>query len=228
MVQLSPHALDMVKDPSSISAYSLQTLAILRDPHQFQWHAITLLLLVLYVYQVQISKKNWNVVLGGLALWGCDWFNEIWNGLVFYFTQYAPVWGTPGNDSSFVILIGLNIEITFMFAVMGVVATLALPEDKKMKIFGIPNRLLIAIGFTTAAVIVEMILNTMGALTWEYAWWSTKAPWLLWIFGYFYFFAVAFWVHDMEKIRSKLIAVGTILGIDAACLIVFSGILGWI
>jgi len=32
----------------------------------------------------------------------------------------------------------------------------------------------------------------------------------------------------MEKMKSKLIAVGTILGIDAACLIVFSGILGWI
>jgi len=130
MLQLSPHAIDMVKDPSTISAYSLQSLAILRDPHQFKWQVITLFLLVLYVYQSQISKKNWSVVLGGLALWGCDWFNEIWNGLVFYFTQYAPVWGTPGNETSYLILIGLNIEITMMFAVMGVVACLALPAGQ--------------------------------------------------------------------------------------------------
>jgi hypothetical protein len=56
---------------------------------------IPLLLVVIAVYQVQISKKNWSVVLGGLALWGCDWFNEIWNGLVFNFKKFAPAWDAP-------------------------------------------------------------------------------------------------------------------------------------
>jgi hypothetical protein len=100
---------------------------------------IPLLLVVISVYQVQISKKNWSVVLGGLALWECDWFNEIWNGLVFYFTQFAPVWDAPWGDTAYLILIGLNIEIRFMFASMGVAATLALPEGWKIKILGVPK-----------------------------------------------------------------------------------------
>lgn len=228
MENFSSQALSIVKNQDTISEYSLQALTILRDPGTFKWYIIPLLLVVIYIYQVQISKKNWNVVLGGLALWGCDWFNEIWNGLVFYFTQHAPVWGAPAGDTAYLILIGLNIEICFMFAIMGVAATLALPEDKSMKILGINNRIFIAVGFTTACVIVEMVLNAIGALTWEYAWWQIKVPWILWIIGYFYFFAVAFWVHDMKHIKSKIITVGTIFAVDIFCLVVFGGILGWI
>jgi hypothetical protein len=43
-----------------------------------------------------------------------------------------------GGDTAYLILIGLNIEIRFMFAIMGVAATLALPEDRKIKILGVP------------------------------------------------------------------------------------------
>ena len=59
-----------------------QALSILRDGSQFQWHVIPLLLLVLYVYANEIERRNWNVVFAGLALFGMDWFNEIWNALV--------------------------------------------------------------------------------------------------------------------------------------------------
>ncbi len=228
MNEFSSQALSIIKDQSTMSDYSLQALSILRDPATFKWYIIPLLLVVLYVYQVQISKNNWNVVLGGLALWGCDWFNEIWNGLVFYSTQYAPIWGAPGGDTAYLILIGLNIEICFMFAIMGIAATIALPEDKNLKILGLNNRLFIAICFTTASVIVEIILNAIGALTWEYKYWQIKFPFILWGIGYFYFFAVAFWVHDMVHMKNKIITVGTILGIDVICLVVFGGILGWI
>ncbi|HDZ11053.1 MAG TPA: hypothetical protein ENH53_02490, partial [Bacteroidetes bacterium] len=87
-----------------------QILSILRDGSHFQWYVIPLLAFVFYVYAVEVEKHNWNLVLAGLAFWGMDWFNEIWNGLVLHFTNYAPVWGTPGR-SAFVILAGLNIEI---------------------------------------------------------------------------------------------------------------------
>jgi len=70
---------------------ALEALSILRDPSQFQWYVIPFLLIVLYIYFVEIGKKNWSRVFAGLALWGMDWFNEIWNGLVFHFTNYAPV-----------------------------------------------------------------------------------------------------------------------------------------
>ncbi len=71
-----------------------QALSILRDGSQFQWYVIPLFALVVYVYAVEIERQNWSLVFAGLAFWGMDWFNEIWNGLVFHFTGHAPVWGT--------------------------------------------------------------------------------------------------------------------------------------
>ena len=94
-----------------------RALEILRDPNQFNWYVISLLAFTFYVYTIEIEKKNWSIVLAGLAFWGMDWFNEIWNSLVFHFTGYAPVWGAPGGNTAFLILIGLNIEIMFMFSV---------------------------------------------------------------------------------------------------------------
>lgn len=206
---------------------SAQALSILRDPSQFQWYIIPFLLVVIYVYHNEVRLKNWNAVFAGLALWGCDWFNEIWNALVFHFTQYAPVWGAPGK-TAYLILIGLNIEISLMFLLMGVACSIILPEDRKLKILGMPNRLFYAITFTTLAVIVEILLNAIGALTWDYSWWSAKSPLLIWLIGYFYFFAVAYLVYDMKTIRSKVITVGAIFSLDVVCLVVFIGVLHWI
>lgn len=45
---------------------------------------------VFYVYTVEVEKRSWSMVLAGLAFWGMDWFNEIWNSLVFHFTNHAP------------------------------------------------------------------------------------------------------------------------------------------
>jgi len=66
-----------------------QALAILRDASQFKWYVIPIFLLVLLAYANEIEKKKWSIVLGAVALWGMDLFNEIWNALVFHFTQYA-------------------------------------------------------------------------------------------------------------------------------------------
>ncbi|MGE5404193.1 MAG: hypothetical protein ACM3PP_04575 [Candidatus Saccharibacteria bacterium] len=209
------------------SQSAAQALSILRDPSQFQWYVIPLLLIVIYIYSVEMGKKNWNVVFAGLALWGMDWFNEIWNGLVFHFTNFAPVWGAPGK-TAYLILIGLNIEICFMFAIMGVAAAYMLPEDKTAKIMGLPNRWFYAITFSIAAVIVEVLLNGANALTWDYTWWNAHVPWLIFLIGYFPFFVVAFWVYDMETIKKKAITVGSILGFDLLCLIIFAGWLKWI
>ena len=204
-----------------------QALSILRDGSLFQWYLITLFALVVYVYANEIEKRNWSLVFAGLAFWGMDWFNEIWNGLVFHFTQYAPVWGAPGK-TAYLILIGLNIEICFMFAIAGIAFSKMLPQDKKMKVLGIPNRLFFAIVGAAFCVFVECLLNAVGALTWEYPWWNTGAPWLIFLVGYFYFFLVSFWVFDMESIKKKMITVGSILGFDVICLVVFMGILKWI
>ena len=206
---------------------SLEAMAILRDGSQFQWYVIPLLALVLYVYAVEVERRNWKLVLAGLAFWGMDWFNEIWNALLFHFTQYAPAWEAPG-DTAYLILIGLNIEICFMFAIAGIVMYKALPEDKSMRIMGIPNRWFIAISGSIFCVVVELFLNAVGALTWDWAWWNARAPWLIFLFGYMPFFVVAFWVHDMKTMRRRIATVATIYAFDAACIVIFGVILGWI
>ena len=204
-----------------------QALSILRDPSQFEWYVVPLLVLVIYVYNVEVGKRNWNTVFAGLALWGMDWFNEIWNALVFHFTQHAPVWGAPA-DTAYLLLIGLNIEICMMFFILGIAAAHTLPEDKHAKIMGLPNRLVYAVGYSIFAVVIEILLNAAGALTWDYSWWRIKVPWLIFLIGYMPFFVVCFWVHDMESVKKKAITVGAILGFDAFCLILFGAILKWI
>jgi hypothetical protein len=204
-----------------------QALKILRDGSQFQWYVIPLLALVLYVYSAEMQRRNWNIVFAGLAFWGMDWFNETWNGLVFHFTQYAPVWGAPAK-TAYLILIGLNIEICFMFAIAGVVMSKTLPDDRSVKILGVPNRWFVAVGGSIFCVIVELLLNAVGALTWDYSWWNVGAPWLIFLIGYLPFFLVAFWVHDMDDIRRQARTVGTIFTFDAACLGLFGALLGWI
>ena len=206
---------------------STRALGILRDGSQFQWYVIPFFAFVVYVYAVEVEKRNWNVVFAGLALWGMDWFNEIWNGLLFHFSQYAPAWGAPGK-TAFLILIGLNIEICFMFAIAGVMVSKTLPVQKRARILGLPNRLFIAMAVSVFCVIVEFFLNRVDALTWDYAWWNMRAPWLIFLIGYLPFFLVAFWVHDMESVRKKAITVGVIYAFDAACLVTFAGVLGWI
>jgi hypothetical protein len=114
-----------------------------------------------------------------------------------------------------------------MFAIAGVTFGKMLPPDKKSKILGMPNRLVIAISGAAFCVFVEVLLNLIGALTWDYAWWSARAPWLIFMFGYLPFFLVSFWVHDLDSVRKKATAVGIIFAVDILCAVVF-GALGWI
>lgn len=204
-----------------------EALEILRDGSLFQWYVITLFAFVVYVYAVEVERANWDMVFAGLAFWGMDWFNEIWNGLVFHFTQYAPVWSAPGK-TAYLILIGLNIEISFMFAIAGIGFAKLLPKDKRMNILGLPNRLFFAISGSLFCVFVEILLNSIGALVWDYPWWSASAPWLIFLFGYLHFFLVSFWVFDMETLKRKVVTIAIIYAVDIAGLIVFMGILKWI
>ena len=207
--------------------YSLQALSILRDGSQFQWYVIPLLSFVFYVYAVEMEKKNYTLVLAGLAFWGMDWFNEIMNSVIFSATNYAPLWCAPG-DTAFLILIGLNIEIMFMFAVAGIVWSKLLLPNKTDKILGIPNRWFIALAGSLFCVIVEFLLNAVDALTWDYAFWDMNTPWLIFLFGYLTFFIAAFWVYDMPTLKQKLITVGTIWGIDLLLVLIFGAGLGWL
>ena len=92
--------------------------------------------------------------IGGLALWFADWFNEIVNSLVLQATDRAALWTATG-PTAYQFLIGLNVEISLMFAIMGIYYVKILPADRSKRILGMPNRLAIAIGSSLAAVAVE-------------------------------------------------------------------------
>jgi hypothetical protein len=204
-----------------------QAVSILRDGSQFQWYVIPIFAFVVYIYSVEIERRNWNVVLAGLTFWGLDWFNEIWNSIFFHLNERAPMWGAPG-DTAYLILIGLNIEIMFMFAVAGVVFAKMLPPDRKMKILGVPNRMFLGVSLAAFCVFVEILLNAVNALTWDWTFWDADSPILIVLFGYLHFFLVSYWVHDMKAIRSKLLTVGTIWTVDLVAIVVFGVGLGWL
>lgn len=200
--------------------------AILRDASLFQWYVIPLFVIVVYMYSQQWHAGRWSIILGGLAFWLMDWFNEIWNGLIFHFSGFAPAWSAPG-DTAYLILIGLNIEITMMFAMLGLAAMLTLPRDPKAKVFGINNRWIWGAGNAALSVLTEIVLNHFGVLVWEWPYWSASFPWLIFLFGYMPFYMVGAWVHDMPQRRHQIMAVSGLAGVVASGLLVFGVVLGW-
>jgi hypothetical protein len=105
----------------------------------FDWSMVTLLALVVYVYAVEAEYSNWNAILAGAALWPMDWANEIANALVLRFDGHAALWAVAGH-SSYVILVGLTIEISLFFAINGVIFAKLLPADPAQRILGLPFR----------------------------------------------------------------------------------------
>lgn len=215
--------------PENISEYSKSALEILRQPQlTMKWYIIPIFVLLVYVIGVELHHKNYKILLSGLALWGTDLFNEIWNGLVFYNTG-APVWGTPGSvgDTALLILIGYNVEISIMFFFMGLAFGHTLEAMGDKKLFGkVNNRIPAIIIATTAAVLVECFLNYAGVLTWEKSWWTRQIPYVLWLIGYLPFFVTATLAHDLPK-KGQIITISTIYGVDFILLLVF-GCLGWL
>lgn len=209
------------------SEHAQAALAILRDPGLFQWYVIPLLAIVLFVYGSEIQQRRWNGVFAGLAFWGADWVNEILNSVFFHLNGYAPLWGAPGG-TAYLILIGLNIEIMFMFAIAGIAWAKMLPRDPATRILGIPNRWFVALAGSAFCVLVEILLNRIDALTWDWPWWSARAPWLIFVFGYLWFFLFAFRVHDLQDTRRQARAVAILWGFAAALVLVFGVGLGWI
>ena len=199
----------------------------LRDPSHLQWYIVALIALAIYVYAVEVERGNWNLVFAGLAFWGMDWLNEIANGLVLHFSQHSALWTAPGK-TAYLILVGLNVEICFMFAIGGIAMTKMLPKDPKMKILGLNNRLFFGLANSIFCVLIEILLNQADMLVWEYSFWSFPHVWLIIPFGYLHFYLVAFWVHDMKEIRSKVITVGVIYAIAAVSVLLFGVALGWI
>ena len=197
-------------------------LDILRKGDNFQWYVITFLALVVYVYMNEITKKNWKGIAAGLSLYAVHWLFEIANALIQHFSGHA-LWTVP-TGTSFLILVGVGIELSFMFSIAGLVLSKLLPEDPKMKILGINNRLLFAIGNAALFSIIEIFLAKTPAFVWVYPWWGAFPVFLT---VYIPFFLVAFYCYDWQP-KKQVTFIGTLASLDVVLMIVFAGFLGWI
>ncbi len=212
---------------------SQRALEGLRDLSTIKWYVIPLLAIVMHIYAVEIKQArksgNWDAIFAGLMVFGMDFINETWNGLIFYFTQHSAFWTAPG-ETALRTMVGWNIEIMFMFAISGIIYYNSLPENKEDKIFGIPNRWAIAIIFSAFCVFVECLLNIGGHLVWEYSFWNRSfgGVWLIFLFGYLHFYIGALIIIGMKTIRSKLITVSIIWTIPIIVNIFTLGIMGWV
>lgn len=212
---------------ASIPQFTLEAQRLLREPGQFDWSTVTLLALAVYVYAIEVEKANWNVVLAGLAFWLMDWANEIVNALVLHFNGHAALWTVTGH-SSFVILIGLTVEITMFFAINGVVFAKLLPADRSARILGLPNRWAMSIALSLVSVGVELLLHADGVFHWYYWWWNVASFPVIVVFGYLTFYAVSFTVYDLPKRARQVQVVGALATLDLLAGLVFGPLLGWI
>lgn len=197
-------------------------LDILRSGDNFQWYVITLLALVVYVYFNEISKKNWAGIAAGLALYMVHWLAEITNALIQHFSGHA-LWTAP-TGSAFLLLVGVGIELSFMFLIAGLVLSKILPEDKKMKVFGINNRALFVIINAAFFAFVEIFLVKTPAFVWVYSCWGSFP---VFITVYIPFFWAAQFAFD-AKPKTRIVFIGTLACINILSLIIFIGVLGWI
>lgn len=84
-----------------------------------KWYIVPLFVIWLFLIVNEIRQKRFSVVFGAAAFWLWDVFNETWNAMV-YTTTGQPVWGTTAaGGSALQILVGYNIEISFMFFILG-------------------------------------------------------------------------------------------------------------
>ncbi|MEW6364202.1 MAG: hypothetical protein AB1714_06140 [Acidobacteriota bacterium] len=212
---------------------SQQALIGLRDLSTLQWYVIPLLALVLYVYATEIKRArisgDWNSVFAGLTLFGMDCVNETWNGWVLVLTGRSACWTAPG-PTALRTMVGWNIEIMFMFAIAGIVFYHTLGEDRRHKILGLPEPWFWAVVYSAFCVLVEVLLNIGGLLVWEYAFWnrSLGGVWLIFLLGYFIFFAAVILVTGMRSNRGKLLVIGTIYGVAVMMNILGMGAFGWV
>lgn len=207
----------MLNQPE-ITAASLESL---RSLDNLNWIVVVCLAFVLYVYMTAIEEKKWNQIAAGLALYGVHWFVEIGNALIQKSAGHA-LW-TASGGTSYLILIGVGIEISFMFSVAGLILSKVLPEDRNKKILGINNRIIFAVINAFLVALIEIPLAASPIFHWVYPWWGMLT---VWIFIYIPFFLAAFLCYD-AKPKQRWIFLGSLYALNLIMMVIFIP-LGWI
>jgi hypothetical protein len=202
-------------------------LSNLRSTDNLQWYIIPLIIILVYIYNTEMEKGNYDAVYLGIYWFAiCGVVLEIVNALVLHFTQYSALWTTPSN-SAYIIYVGWNIEIAFLAALIGLMNVKGLPKDKNKKIFGIHNRILMPVLWGIEGVIVEILLNWAGILVWD--WWFWNFPNIYFIFIWWTIpNFILVWLYDNFSLEAKKILAGVSILIALSCHILFAVILQWI
>ena len=172
--------------------------AAVRDPSNFNWSFIAILAFVVMIYVDEIHKKNYKAIAAALMLYSVHWLYEIANAVICHYSGYA-LWTVSPESTSYILLIGVSWELSMMFAVAGFTSKL-LPEDKNIKIFGINNRIVFAIGSALFFSLIEIFLASTPAFIWVYRWWGAIP---VFITTYIPFFLASYLIYDKEPATQK-------------------------
>ena len=192
-----------------------EAINAVRSTANFDWTFIAILALVVCgVYVPNVKKGNWNGIFAALALYGVHWFYEIANAVICHFSGYA-LWYVSPQSTTWIILVGVSWELSMMFSIAGFTADL-LPPDKDMKIFGINNRIVFAIGSALGFSLFEIFLATTPAFIWVYKWWGFLP---VFITTYIPFFLASYLIYDAPR-KTQIRFCATMFGIDALLLLI--------
>jgi hypothetical protein len=205
---------------------SLNALAELRRGGHFEWYVVNLLAFVTYVYANAARRGEWDKLVLAIGFWAVEFLWEMLNALVLHFSGRAALW-TIAKNSVFLIYVGLNLEIAFMFGVAPMILFHLLPRDRALRVLGIPNRLFIPVVFGLFCVGIECILNREGALVWSWPFWRFPHLWLV-VLAYCGPFAGLVWIHDHVSLRRKVQGTVAVVAVAAGAHLLLAGVLGWI
>ena len=182
--------------------------ASIRNTDNFNWTFIVLFAIVVYIYFTEVKNKNYKGLAAALALYGVHWLYEITNAIIQSASGYA-LWTVSPESTSFILLIGVSWELSMMFAIAGLAMSKLLPDDPKMKILGMNNRLFFAILNAAFFSFFEIFLAGTPAFIWTYSWWGTIP---VFITTYIPFFLAAFLIYDAKK-KTQIRFLGIVWGL---------------
>jgi hypothetical protein len=204
----------------------------LRDFTTLQWYVVPLIVLLFYVYIVEIrdarKSGNWDAVIAGAAVFGADFVNESINGWIFSISGYSALWLAPG-PTALRTLVGWNVEIMFMFAIVGILYYKSIDADPKATVLGLPNRWFWALFYSAISVLVELALNRGGLLVWDYRWWNHGVVEVLpiFVFGYLWFYLAAKYAIERPTLRGRIMVPVVLFGVATTLNVVGLGVLDW-
>jgi hypothetical protein len=221
------HIIDtVIQEETIMTESSKAVLEALRSTENLQWYVVPLLIFVIYVYVTEAERKNWHAFYIGIAVWAGELIWEMINALILHFTQFASLWSTPGK-SAYILYSGLNIEIAAFFAVVGVILVKSLPEDRSVKIIGVPNRVFLPVFWGIISVTVEVLLNRAGLLVWDWWWWGWPNLYLVVAVYVIPWFGITI-AHDRMSLQTKKRCAAVLVVSAVLCHCIFAVWLVWI